>query len=537
MELMRNVLLATAGHVDHGKTTLIKRLTGIDTDRLKEEKERGLSIDIGFAYLDFPGDNLRIEFIDVPGHERFIKNAIVGLVSAQGILLVVDAYEGIKPQTIQHLKVAETLGIRKGVVVLTKIDKVDEYSLRVREEEVGGLLKEFTLEMDIVKVSAPTGKGIEDLKEALRKLSLSIDNSELGKRPLRVFIDSSFSVKGFGTVIRGSCVEGTLKERSVVSIEPLGVQSRVRKMQNQGKWVREVKAVQRVAVNLPDIDHKNVRRGFWLLKPDSYVKGNKVIIQTDFPLKNGGVYYVFFGMKEIECRVRSIDTGTYLLSLRNEAVSKRGDRVIILDSSAKLVDGASVLHPCVMNQSRAFIKANLEELNSNFELYLLREKGKQGLNPKLYYKLTGAEFLKEKIEDVAIFRGGKFYLREKLPDNASMQRLSTASEQEMEKLIKLLEEGIKSYEDINLPADIVNEACKKGLVHRIGSNMLVSDERLREYISLLREIGESFSLQEAKGKLGLSRRKLIALLEYLDGAGYTLRRGERRLWRKVIGRG
>jgi len=175
---MRYVLFATAGHVDHGKTTLIKALTGIDTDRLPEEKRRGLSIDLGFAYLDFPDIGVRLELIDVPGHERFIRNAIAGLATVSGIVLVVDAGEGVMPQTVEHLQVARGMGIRTGVAVLTKADRVDPEILAMAQEELREVLAREGLSFPILKVSAITGEGLEDLRKVLRDLLAGVKGRE-----------------------------------------------------------------------------------------------------------------------------------------------------------------------------------------------------------------------------------------------------------------------------------------------------------------------------------------------------------------------
>ncbi|MDQ7082056.1 MAG: selenocysteine-specific translation elongation factor [Aquificota bacterium] len=417
---MRYVLFATAGHVDHGKTTLIKKLTGIDTDRLPEEKRRGLSIDMGFAYIDYPESNLRLELIDVPGHERFIKNAIAGLSSVSGVLLVVDAGEGVMPQTREHMEVAKSLGVKYGVAVLTKIDKTPSELLPVAEEELREFLRGEGLEFPILKVSALTGEGIGELRKVLREQAQS---SLGGKRdmPLRIFIDSAFTVKGHGTILRGSCVEGQMREGERVVVEPIGRRARVRRVQNHGVFVREAEAGERVALNLPEVEAGEVERGFWVLKPDTYVKGRSLIISSESELRSGRVYHAFFGMREVKGRFSSIGEGLYILRLEEEVVVRRGDRFVILDSTGRLAGGGEVLHPSVRVKKKGFIRDKVELLRDNFEAYLLREMGTEGLSGELFRRMTGRAPNTGRLEGISVKVGSRFYslevmelLREKL---------------------------------------------------------------------------------------------------------------------------
>jgi len=293
---MKYLLFATAGHVDHGKTSLIKALTGIDTDRLPEEKKRGLSIDLGFAYLDFPEINTRLEIIDVPGHERFVKNAIAGLASAAGIMLVVDSAEGVMPQTVEHFRVARSFGIDRGVAVLTKIDKVDGETLEIAKEEIKEFLKNEGVEFPIACVSSITGEGLEGLKKILNDVVKSLGEERV-ERPLRILVDSAFTVKGYGTVLRGSCIEGKVREGEKVVVEPIGVETRVRRIHNHGIFVKEAGAGERVALNLPEVEREKVKRGFWVLKPRSYLKGSVLLVRSEADLRPGRIYSFFFGMK------------------------------------------------------------------------------------------------------------------------------------------------------------------------------------------------------------------------------------------------
>ncbi len=582
---MRFVLFATAGHVDHGKTTLIKTLTGIDTDRLPEEKRRGLSIDIGFAYMDFPEERLRVELIDVPGHERFIKNSIAGLSSASGVLLVVDAGEGVMPQTVEHLRVAKAFGIERGVAVLTKIDRVERELLEIAREELEEFLKREGMEIPILNVSALTGEGIEELKEAIKREALeSLSFRE--DRPLRVLIDSAFSVKGYGTVLRGSCIEGAVREGDRVVVEPTGSLSRVRRIQNHGEFVKEAIAGERVALNLPDIDHREVERGFWVLKPDTYVKTKALIVRSDRERKNGRVYYLFFGMREVRGRFSRVEDDVYILRLEEEVVARRNDRVVVLDSSGSFEGGCEVLHPKARALKKRFIKGNLGLLKESFELFLLKETGLEGFTGKDFRSMTGEapdvktlqrealkvgdrffskdifKRLEEKVRDFVSSRlkAGSFgvpraellerfgigpelleYVIERVPEltlagefvvDAKRSRLEDSPD--YRRLADLLREGIREEREIlseGVPLDVLNLSVKRRLVHRLGEFLIISDELLKKYVEKLRELGDSFDVQSAKSLLGLSRKYLIPLLEYLDYMGYTRREGNVRVWR------
>jgi selenocysteine-specific elongation factor len=583
---MRYVLFATAGHVDHGKTTLIKTLTGIDTDRLPEEKRRGLSIDIGFAYLDFPEDDLRVEIIDVPGHERFVKNAITGLASARGIILVVDATEGVMAQTLEHLKVAKALGVRKGVAVITKVDRVEEDLLPVAEEELADLLRREGLSFPILRFSARTGEGLRELKEAIRSVALEtvVDSA---RRPLRIFVDSAFTVKGYGTVLRGSCVEGVVEEGDRVVVEPLGVTARVRGIQNHGKTVRRAEAGERVALNLPEVEREKVRRGFWVLKPGTYVTSKVLLVKTDSELRQGRVYYVFFGMGQVEGRFSPVEEDLYLLKTKEPVVSRRGDRVVILNSEGRFLGGGEVLHPKVRILKKSFIRENLVSLESSFETYLLREAGPEGVEPSFIKRLTGEEPDHSALTRRGVKVGGRFYLREFVEDltrrvseflrerlgegsygvekevlkgkfgiteemvNHLLDRLSgytllenlivderkadLRSLPQFKRLMDLLRDGIKEEREVlerGVPKEILSLAVRRRYVHRLGEFLIVSDEMLGDFINRLRSLGPSFDVQRAKAALGLTRKYLIPLLEYLDYLGLTVREGNLRRWRR-----
>ncbi len=575
---MRYVLFATAGHVDHGKTSLIKALTGIDTDRLPEEKQRGLSIDIGFAYLDFPEKGIRLELIDVPGHERFIRNAIAGLSAVSGLILVVDAGEGVMPQTLEHLRIAKGMGVRRGVGVLTKIDRVDPELVELAEEELKELLKGEGLSFPVVRVSSVSGEGLEELRMTLGDLVEEVEEAE--EEPLRIVVDSAFTVRGYGTVLRGSCVSGSVRVGEEVTVEPLGRSSRVRALQNHGLFVERAVAGERVALNLPEIDRNEVKRGFWIVRKGGYVKSRILIVELEESVRPGGVYRIFFGMREEEGRFRTIEGKVYLLRLRGEVVSRRGDRLLVLNSSGRLLTSGRVLHPAVEISSKGFVRKHLGDLLDNFLIYLLRERGSRGMRREEVISRTGRFPELSGSEEVVVLKD-KLYLKEHLflladrlgeklkeageavPKDRILGELSIEEEllpyllsllrgwcvregyllrddggtlpyeEDLRRLLSFMGRGFRREEELlsaGFEREILRFAVRKGYVHRIGGDLLISDDFLRELVAELRSLGGEFTLQEAKSRLGLTRKFLIPLLEHLDRLRLTVREGNLRRW-------
>ncbi len=265
---MKNSIIGTAGHVDHGKTMLIKALTGMDADRLREEKKRGITIELGFAWLELP-DGGRAGIVDVPGHEKFVKNMLAGVGSMDIVLLVVAADEGFMPQTREHLDILSVLGIKRGIIVLTKTDLVDEEWLEAVQDEVRSEVKgSFLQDAPMLGVSSYTGEGIEELRQ---KIFAQLREAE-GKNeaaPVRIPVDRVFSMDGFGTVITGTLSEGILCEGEEMMLYPAGIAAKVRGIQVHTQPVRRAYAGQRVAVNLAGVKKEKVQRGDWLAQPGS----------------------------------------------------------------------------------------------------------------------------------------------------------------------------------------------------------------------------------------------------------------------------
>jgi selenocysteine-specific elongation factor len=265
---LKSVIVGTAGHIDHGKSSLVQALTGTDPDRLAEEKRRGITIDLGFAFLE--GAGIRFGFIDVPGHERFVSNMLAGAAGIDLMLLVIAADESIKPQTREHFDICKLLGVKHGVVALTKSDLVDDSGLTLAQLEIEEYVRGSFLEGSaIVPVSAKTGTGIPELKQALHDAATQVTRKD-ATRPFRLPIDRAFAMKGFGTVVTGTLISGAVGTGDEVELLPGGERLRVRGVQTGGQAVAQAFAGQRTAVNLAGIDHTAVRRGMTLAEPGKF---------------------------------------------------------------------------------------------------------------------------------------------------------------------------------------------------------------------------------------------------------------------------
>jgi selenocysteine-specific elongation factor len=293
---MKSIIVGTAGHIDHGKTALIKALTGIDADRLEEEKRRGITIDIGFAHLELPAENgqtIRVGFIDVPGHERFVRNMLAGVGGIDLVLLVIAADESIKPQTREHFDICRLLSVRRGITVLTKSDLVDKETLDVVRLEVEEFVRGSFLETPqspIVAVSSLTGAGLEDLQRQLVELAQDIPARIATAYP-RLPIDRVFSMKGFGTVVTGTLISGTLRPEGELAIFPGQKKARVRGIQVHGQSTEKAVAGERTAVNLAGVSVDELSRGMTLASPTTFQPANRVDVSLSLlpsarPLKH-----------------------------------------------------------------------------------------------------------------------------------------------------------------------------------------------------------------------------------------------------------
>ncbi len=371
----RFAILGTAGHIDHGKTALVRLLTGADTDRLKEEKARGISIDLGFAHLDLPG-GLSCGVVDVPGHERFVKNMLAGACGVDAMLLVVAADEGVMPQTREHLDILDLLGVHRGVVALTKIDMVDEDWLELVSESVREYLDARGFgDFPLVPVSSRTGEGREDLLRALAEALRGLEERP-GDRFVRLPVDRAFVVEGFGTVVTGTLWQGTLRAGDRLVIQPGEVETRARSVEVHDQAVPEARAGQRTAVSLAGVPREAVPRGRWVLAPGTLEPASmldvRIRVLKDAPkeLRHRQRVRFHLGASEILARVVLLEgdvirpggEGLAQLRLEEAAVADRGDRFVLRSySPARAVAGGTVILPRAPKRRRGQRRV-LEEL-------------------------------------------------------------------------------------------------------------------------------------------------------------------------------
>ena len=373
---MKNIIVGTAGHIDHGKTTLIKALTGRNTNRWEEEQRRGITIDLGFTYFDLKNGD-RVGIIDVPGHEKFINNMVAGVVGMDLVLLVVAADEGIMPQTREHMDILGLLGIKKSILVINKCDLVDEEWLELVEEEIQEELEGTFLEgAPVVKVSAATGQGLDELTDTIQQLMsdevVAKDTQTIPRLP----IDRAFTLSGFGTIITGTLISGTITREDVLEMYPIGKECKIRNIQVHGQNQDKCYAGQRVAINLSNVKKKEIRRGC-VLAPKNSMKNTdlldvklKVLEDSMRILTNHERLHLYTGTSEILCRAVLLDKeqigpgeeGLVQLRLEEEIAVKRGDRFVVrFYSPMETIGGGIVLEPNPVRKKRFDAQA-IEEL-------------------------------------------------------------------------------------------------------------------------------------------------------------------------------
>lgn len=371
------MIITLAGHVDHGKTALVQALTGINTDRLKEEQARGLTIDLGFAYATI--DSQRIGFVDVPGHHRFIHNMIAGVANQQHALLVVAADDGIMPQTIEHVQILQLLGLRTGTIVLNKVDLVSEDRVRECHAAIDAFKHDQFLEnAKVFDVAAPSDQGIDALREHLVATSRQFDSTE-SNRPFRLAIDRSFNLRGVGTVVTGTVTSGAVKTGDEVHLTATSDRVRVRNLNVQGLEAERASTGDRCSLNVAGSDVNRAQRGDWLLSPVHAFPINRVSIDlsilSDFPraVKHWSSVHVYHLTDHTEARLSLLEGNvaepgiTTLAELHCEEAMhfKAGDRVILRDRDlSRTLGGASVLAYTQDTRKRRRSETNLSFLGS-----------------------------------------------------------------------------------------------------------------------------------------------------------------------------
>ncbi|HVG29971.1 MAG TPA: selenocysteine-specific translation elongation factor [Pyrinomonadaceae bacterium] len=377
---MKSIIVGTAGHIDHGKTSLVRALTGVDADRLPEEKRRGITIDLGFAELDL--DDARVGFVDVPGHERFVKNMLAGAHGIDCVALVVAADEGVMPQTREHFDITRLLGVASGLVVVTKTDAVEDEFVELVRAEVEELVKGSFLEgAPVVAVSSRTGAGLDELKQTLREIAARAPARSADSVAL-LHVDRSFTVRGFGAVATGTLVAGEISEGDELELLPAGVRARVRGVQVHGRGVGRARAGQRTAINLGGVEASQVARGMTLapagrLRPTQVIDASvEVLADAVRPLRSRSRVRVHLGTAEVLARVQALEAageisagarGFAQLRLETPVVALPGERFILRSySPQRTVAGGVVLDafaPKHRGRERAAARERLSALD------------------------------------------------------------------------------------------------------------------------------------------------------------------------------
>jgi selenocysteine-specific elongation factor len=446
---MRFIIIGTAGHIDHGKTTLVRALTGVDADRLPEEKRRGITIELGFAELDL--EDVRLGFVDVPGHERFVKNMLAGAHGIDVVALVIAADEGVMPQTREHFDICRLLETKSGIIVITKTDMVDEELLELVRAEAEELVAGSFLEgAPILNVSARTGAGLEELRKVLREVALKVplrSNEMVARLP----VDRAFTMRGFGAVVTGTLVAGSIAEGAEMELLPQGSRVRVRGLQVHGQAVKEALAGQRTAVNLGGVEAATIERGM-LLAPAGRLRAVQIIdVRVDVlqsaprSLKTRARVRVHLGAAEILARVRVLEasgeieagaSGFVQLRLESPVVALPDERFIIRSySPSRTIGGGRVLDAFALKYRGRETAQTLERLNALMSgdhatrlALFVESAGEPGLRRTDLAARTG--WLDEILESAgaeAVKRGAVFEADGVFVSRATVERLSQAA--------------------------------------------------------------------------------------------------------------
>ena len=479
---MKNVILGTAGHIDHGKTTLIKALTGRETDNLKEEKQRGISINLGFTYFDLPSKK-RVGIVDVPGHEKFIKNMLAGACGIDIVLLVIAADEGVMPQTIEHLDILNYLDVKKGIIVLTKCDLVDEEFIELVKDDIREKTKRLFIEgAPIVEVDSVSRRGLDKLVQKIDEISEDIEEKKTDA-PSRMSIDRVFSLKGFGTIVTGTLIEGKISVDDEMTIYPSEKKVKVRNLQVHGCDVKTAYAGQRTAINLSNIKVSEIQRGDVIAQTGSVEESMMIDVNISLvehckkSLKHWDRIRIFHGTKQILCRIVPLnedeiqygESGYAQLRLEEKIVAKKGDRFIIRSYSPMDTIGGGVIIDTAPKKHKIYDESVIEalkikekgELKDILEEYLkLNLSNYITLKELVSYTGEKEEYVKEGlnalIDENKVFCVNKYYLH-----ISHYQKLK-------EKVIEILTKYHKQYR-------LRNGILKEELRSKVDNSLKVKD--------------------------------------------------------------
>ena len=522
--------VGTAGHIDHGKTALVEALTGKNTDRLPEEQERGISIDLGYAPLELP-DGTSISVIDVPGHERFVRTMVAGASGIDLFLLVIDAGEGARPQTHEHLAILRLLGIEHGVVALTKADAVDEETLELARIEAEELLPSAP----VVATSARTGAGLDELLAALAKVAAQATRHDAGG-PARLHVDRSFTLRGIGTVATGTLWSGTIGEGDELRVEPRGRAVRVRSVQVHDRPVERAEAGQRVAVSLPGVERQDLRRGDVLVTPGSVRPSFRLDITLEPLGEIQPRVMLHHGTAETAARVARAGDRFAQLRLSRPVVAARGDRVVLragttvgggvvldpnpprhadLERFEALERGETLVHaPVRVDGEWRWSDAWLDELRGDLEKAI---DAADPLDPGV--PVPAAEWAKAVMPHLDLeLRGAKLYRPGAGPElGERAEAAETLATQLGVEPVRVEDPALARYLE------------EQGRLVRVGDGFAISPAAYDQARAVL---VDGITLAELRDALGVGRKTAQLYLERFDADGVTRRVGDARVLRR-----
>lgn len=525
--------MGTAGHIDHGKTSLVKALTGTDTDRLKEEKERGITIDLGFAYMPLPSGSI-LSIIDVPGHERFVRNMVAGAAGIDMVMLVIAADDGVMPQTREHLEICSILGIKHGLVVLTKADMVDDEWLKATIEDIKGFLKGSFLEgVPVVPVSSVTGEGVQELISNIDSLAGSIKQRKGGDL-LRLPVDRSFTIKGFGTVITGTLVSGRVRVGDEVELLPETIKARVRGIQIHGGHVEEGVAGSRVAINLQGIERDTIKRGDTVASSGMLTATRTVELLISLlpsaprPLKDGAepMFHIYSSSTQATVtllnskEIKPGESAFARIRAREPMVALHGDRLVLRSSDAGTIGGGVVLdvNPPKRSRKEAVEELNIlssEDMKAKALLYIKRE-GVYGITAAdLSVKFNVPASLLEPVISELVTSGNVLNMDEGLVSAGIIKTLSDSVISEIKEYHKKepLKEGIQREElrsRLRAPQNILGMAIES----LVRGRMVVAEKDILRLASHKASGGEVKSrIEKVYLDAGLTPPTISELLE------------------------
>jgi selenocysteine-specific elongation factor len=522
--------VGTAGHIDHGKTALVEALTGKNTDRLPEELERGISIDLGYAPLELP-DGTSLSVVDVPGHERFVRTMVAGASGIDLFLLVIDAGEGARPQTHEHLSILRLLGIEHGVVALTKADAVEEETLELARVEA----EELVPGAPVVATSARTGAGLDELRAALANVGGRVARHDAGG-PARLHVDRSFTLRGIGTVATGTLWSGTIGEGDELSLEPRGRTVRVRSVQVHDRGVERAEAGQRVAASLPGVERRELRRGDVLVTPGAFRPSFRLDVMVEPLGEIPPRVMLHHGTAETAARVARAGDRFAQLRLSRPVVAARGDRIVL--RAGTTVGGGVVLDPNpprhadlarfeALERGETFVHAPvrvdgewrwseewLEELRGDLDQAI---DAADPLDPGV--PVPAAEWARAVVPHLGLeLRGAKLYRPGAGPELG--ERTAAA-----EALTSQLGVEPVRVEDARL-ARFLEE---QGRLVRVGDGFAISPAAYEQARAVL---VDGITLAQFRDALGVGRKTAQLYLERFDADGVTRRVGDARVLRR-----